>query len=40
MLLTCWLGHVAGNLRKAQYYQRRLLWRAANVEAVLREAGQ
>ena len=36
LLLLCWLHHVANNLGKADYYRRHLLWRAANVDAVLR----
>jgi aminoglycoside phosphotransferase (APT) family kinase protein len=36
LVLLCWLHHVDSNLRKATCVRKRVVWRALNVDAVLR----
>jgi O-antigen/teichoic acid export membrane protein len=36
LILLCWLHHVASNLEKSSRYQTHRIWRALNMDAVLR----
>ena len=39
LILLCWLRHLSDNLRKSDLYRRHPVWRARNVDTVLRKVG-
>jgi O-antigen/teichoic acid export membrane protein len=39
LILLCWLRHISDNLRKSDLYRHHPVWRARNVDVVLRKVG-